>query len=231
MVDFLFMGCWGLMDGGNMCQLASSALMALVVFLFCRNDRSFFSMGISFVSTYVVAMFFLHSGFLYSFAGTLAYNMMVIVFYMTTGVVFLVFGGGLFYSWFSIRRGLKEFVLLGLFDLPFFLCRPLGIFLACVAAVNATFWPLSKGVAMNLQTMFIPGLLLRGTGSLLFYEFLRVWPFLGFAVAYVLFQKNEKFRCLVKARQPVLCIIFSAVYIALGGSLVFFFFPQGRYLQ
>ena len=231
MADFFLVLYWGLVDGGNMCQLASSGLMALVSFLFCRDRKSFFSIIVSFVLVYVVAMFFLHTGFLYSFAGTLAYNMMVIIFYMTTGVLFMVFGGGLFYSWLSVRQGMKEFVLQGFWDLPFFLYRPLGVLLACLAAVNATFWPLGQGAAMDLQTMFIPGFLLRGTVSLLFYEFLRLWPFLGFVAAFVLFQKSEKFRCLVKARYPVLCIIFSAVYIALGGCLVFFFFPQGLYLQ
>ena len=146
-----------------MCQLASSGLMALVSFLFCRDRKSFFSIIVSFVLVYVVAMFFLHTGFLYSFAGTLAYNMMVIIFYMTIGAIFLVFGGCLFYSWLSVRRGMKEFVLQGFWGLPLFLYRPLGFFLAGLAAVNAAFWPLSQGAVMDMQRMFIPGFLLQGT--------------------------------------------------------------------
>ncbi|MBF0122336.1 MAG: hypothetical protein HQL21_02870 [Candidatus Omnitrophica bacterium] len=230
MTDFFIVLYWGIFDSANLCQMASSGLMVLAGFLFWRDDRAFFSFAGAFVSAYSTLMFFLHSGLIHGFLGTTTYNVMVVVFYVITGVVFLVFGGILFFSWCSVRRGLKEFVLQGVLVFPGFCYRPLGVVLACLAAVHAAFWPLSIGALMNTQTMFIPGFLFRGTISLLFYEFLQLWPILGLIAGYVLFHRNEKFRCFMRGRRPALCVISSVVYMVLGGSLVVFFL-KGWHLQ
>ncbi len=227
---FLAMLMSGVFDSAGPCALAT-LLIFLGVLLFLRDSRNLiWSFAVFFLLFYFSTNLILKIGWGSAYFMTIPYQVLVASFYLFVGIAFILFGGWLAYEWFRLTKqmgGSSSIIRIPRLTLhePSFL-RLLGVSLGVGSAVLAHYWPPSVWLTIASNDILLPGKLWDGAVSLVWYEAIRLWPFLVVIVAFRSFRTHERLIRILKERSSLCGAAAAGLFLGCGTSLVVIFIQR-----